>query len=105
MSTTDAAAAATQVQSIQATFLLSWRVVSVVLTLATTRRPLAFTVLFALVDIAFVLVLSGVLAASTALLTWGGIAAFAFCLVGTYLFYGAMTQETRSITGPPLEVL
>jgi uncharacterized protein len=93
VTTTDATAAASQVQATQATFLLSWLIVFVVLTLATTRLPLAFTVLFVLIDIAVALVLSGVLAASSALLTWGGIAVFAFCVVGAYLFYGAMAQE------------
>lgn len=103
--TTDAAAAASQVQAIQATFLLSWLIVLIVMTLATTRLPLAFTVLFALVDVALALVLSGVLAASTTLLTWGGIAVFAFCAVGAYLFYGAMNQElggTPASLGGPL---
>jgi succinate-acetate transporter protein len=85
--------AAVEVQKTQATFLISWLIVLVVVTLATMRLPIAFTALFVLVDVAVALVLGGVLAGSTALLTWGGIAVFAFCLVGIYLFYDAMNQE------------
>jgi hypothetical protein len=99
VSTTDATAAAGQVQATEATFLISWLVVLVVLTLATMRLPLAFTALFAIVDIAVALVLGGVLAGSASLLTWGGVAVFAFCLLGAYLFYDAMNQE---LGGSPL---
>ena len=48
------AAAATQ-----ELFLISWLVIVVVLTLATLRLPLAFTVIFGLVDLALLLVLLG----------------------------------------------
>ncbi|AEA23659.1 acetate uptake transporter family protein [Pseudonocardia benzenivorans] len=89
----DATAAATQVQAVQATFLISWLVVLVVVTLATMRLPLAFTLLFVVVDIAVALVLAGVLGGSTAMLTGGGIAVFVFCLIGVYIFYDAMNQE------------
>lgn len=94
----DATTAAGQVQSIQATFLIAWLVVFVVLTLATVRLPLAFTALFTFVVLTVVLVLAGVLAASTTLLTWAGVAVFVFCAIGVYLFYDAMTQE---LGGPP----
>jgi succinate-acetate transporter protein len=96
----DASTAAGQVQSIQATFLIAWLVVFVVLTLATLRLPLAFTALFAFVVIAVALVLAGVLAGSTTLLTWGGVAVFAFCLVGVYLFHDAMSQELGAAPRP-----
>ncbi|MGD9986886.1 GPR1/FUN34/YaaH family transporter [Pseudonocardia sp.] len=89
----DATTAATQVQSVQATFLIAWLVVFLTLTLATMRLPLAFTLLFVLVDLAVALVLGGVLAGSTTLLTWGGVAVFGFCLVGIYLFYDGMDGE------------
>ncbi|MGD9986275.1 acetate uptake transporter family protein [Pseudonocardia sp.] len=93
VSATDATAAASQIQSLQATFLISWLVVLVVVTLATMRLPLAFTLLFVFVDIAVALVLAGVLGGSTAMFTGGGIAVFVFCLIGIYLFYDAMNQE------------
>ena len=85
--------AAVEVQKIQATFLIAWLVVFVVATLATLRLPLAFTAMFVLVDAAVALVLGGVLAGSTALLTWGGIAAFAFALDGLYIYYVSMSGE------------
>ena len=40
-------------------YLISWLVVIVMLTLATLRLPVAFTVLFTLVDVALLLVLLG----------------------------------------------
>ncbi|GJF07588.1 GPR1/FUN34/YaaH family transporter [Pseudonocardia sp. D17] len=96
----DATAAASQVQSIQATFLISWLVVFVTLTLATLRLPLAFTLLFVLVDAAVALVLGGVLAGSTTLLTWGGVAVFAFCLVGVYLYFDGMDGDLGGSARP-----
>lgn len=96
----DATTATTQVQSVQATFLIAWLVVFVTLTLATLRLPLAFTLLFVLVDAAVALVLGGVLATSTTLLTWGGVAVFAFCLVGMYLFFDGMDGELGGPSRP-----
>lgn len=73
------------------TFLLSWLIGIVMLTLATLRLPSIFTLLFVLVDLALLLVLLGTAAGSTALLTVGGIAVFAFALIGVYLFFDAMS--------------
>lgn len=78
----------------QETFLLSWLIGVVVLTLASLRLPSVFTLLFVLVDIALLLVLLGTAADSTGLLFGGGIAVFAFTLVGVYLFVDAMGQAT-----------
>ncbi|MFC5992750.1 GPR1/FUN34/YaaH family transporter [Pseudonocardia hispaniensis] len=86
-------ALAGQIQSVQATFLISWLVVFIALTLATLRLPLAFTALFVVVDIAVVLVLSGVLSGSTTLLNAGGLAVLLFTAIGIYLYIGAMSQE------------
>ncbi len=69
------------------------------LTLATLRLPLAFTLLFGLVDVALLLVLLGTTQASTGLLKAGGYVVFAFAAVGVYLFYDATTQATG---GPAL---
>jgi len=85
--------------SVQELFLVSWLVVIVLLTLATVRLPLAFTVLFGLVDVALLLVLLGTTQASTGLLKAGGWVVFAFAAVGVYLFYDATTQATG---GPAL---
>jgi uncharacterized protein len=75
----------------QETFLLTWLIGVVVLTLASLRLPSVFTLLFVLVDIALLLVLLGTAGGSTGLLFGGGIAVFAFSLVGVYLFFDAMS--------------
>jgi succinate-acetate transporter protein len=89
----------------QETFLLSWLIGVVVLTLATLRLPVVFTLLFLLVDVALLLVLLGTAAGSTGLLAVGGIAVFAFALVGVYLFFDAMSVANGGSSlpmGPPL---
>jgi len=90
------AAAATQ-----ELFLISWLVIVVVLTLATLRLPLAFTLIFALVDVALLLVLLGTEEASTGLLKTGGYVVLAFAAVGVYVFYGAASLATGG-KGVPL---
>jgi succinate-acetate transporter protein len=90
------AAAATQ-----ELFLISWLVIIVVLTLATLRLPLAFTLIFALVDVALLLVLLGTEEASTGLLKTGGYVVLAFAAVGVYVFYGAASLATGG-KGVPL---
>ena len=79
----------------QQTFLLTWLIGVVVLTLVSLRLPLVFTLLFVLVAVALLLVLLAfVFGGSTTLLFFGGIAVFAFTLVGVYLFGDAMGQAT-----------
>ncbi|HWU20031.1 MAG TPA: GPR1/FUN34/YaaH family transporter [Nocardioides sp.] len=90
------AASALRVQEL---FLGSWLAVIVLLTLASLRLPLAFTVLFALVDCALLLVLLGTSQGSTTLTHLGGYAVFSFVVVGAYLFVDAMAQATG---GKPL---
>lgn len=90
------AAAATQ-----ELFLISWLVIIVVLTLATLRLPLAFTVILGLVDVALLLVLLGTEETSTGLLKAGGYVALAFAAVGVYVFYGAASLATGG-KGVPL---
>ena len=65
-----------------------------VLTLVTLRLPLAFTLIFALVDVALLLVLLGTEEASTGLLKTGGYVVLAFAAVGVYVFYGAASLAT-----------
>jgi uncharacterized protein len=97
---TDYSATSTEIQGVQATFLLTWLIVIVVLTLATLRLPLAFTVLFLFVIIVVVLVLLGVLGVATlTMFTLAGIGTFIFVLIGIYIFYDAMNQE---LGGKPL---
>ncbi|MCD2192453.1 acetate uptake transporter family protein [Actinomycetospora endophytica] len=78
----------------QETFLLTWLIGIVILTLASLRLPSVFTLLFVLVDLALLLVLLGTAAGSTGLLFGGGIAVFAFTLVGVYLFFDALSQAS-----------
>ena len=80
--------------STQELFLISWLVIVVVLTLVTLRLPLAFSVIFILVDVALLLVLLGTEEASTGLLKTGGYVVLAFAAVGIYVFYGAASLAT-----------
>ncbi len=84
----------------QKLFLLTWFIVIVMLTLVSLRLPLAFTVLFVFVDIALALVYFGTANASTTVTEAGGIAVFAFVLVGMYLYMDAMSAATGGKTFP-----
>jgi len=88
-------------QSTQELFLVSWLVVMVMLTLATLRLPVVYTVLFALVDLALLLVFLGVNQASTGLLKAGGYVVLVFAAVGVYLFFNMAALATGG-PGMPL---
>ncbi|MBC3193873.1 hypothetical protein H7X46_22690 [Pseudonocardia sp. C8] len=81
-----------QIGSIQSTYLLSFTLVFVLLTLATLRLPLMFTVGFVLVDITFVLAYLGVTAGNAGLFPIAGITTFGFCAVFAYILYDAFGQ-------------
>src|SRR6266567_7466734 len=85
------AAAATSTQEL---FLTSWLITIVMLTLATLRLPLAFTAVFALVDLALLLVLLGTANANANLAKAGGYAVLLFAAVGVYLFFSALSVAT-----------
>jgi succinate-acetate transporter protein len=87
---TDPAAA----RSTQELFLVAWLLIIVVLTLATLHLPLAFTVIFALIDLALLLVWMGTAQASTGILKTAGWVVLAFAAVGLYLFYGTASLAT-----------
>jgi succinate-acetate transporter protein len=78
----------------QGLFLISWLVVVGMLTLGSLRLPMAYTVLFALIEIALVLVLIGTLQGSAAVLQVAGVVVFVFAAVGVYLFFSAASQAT-----------
>ncbi len=78
----------------QGLFLITWLVVIVMLTVATLRLPSAFTLLFALVDLALLAVLIGTLNSSTGWLKLGGYIVFAFAAVGVYLFAAITSLAT-----------
>jgi uncharacterized protein len=86
-------------------FLVTWLVVIVMLTLATLRLPAAFTAVFALVDLALLLLLLAFAGASAAgvpsqgLLKAGGYVVLVFAALGVYLFTSAASAGTG---GQPL---
>lgn len=80
-------------------FLLVWAVAVAVLTLVTLRLPLAFTALFALIDLALVLVLLGNELESSAFTKLGGVVVLAFAGLGVYLFASSASVATG---GPAL---
>lgn len=84
----------------QGLFLLTWLGIVVMLTLTTLRLPLAFTVLFALIDFALIAVLIGTLQGSAGWLKLGGLLVFAFAAVGVYLYAGIASVVTGG-TGLP----
>jgi succinate-acetate transporter protein len=75
-------------------FLIAWVAVIGLLTLGSLRLPLAFTALFALVEVALVLDLLGTANASTTLVKAAGWAVFAFAAVGAYLYLSGMSAAT-----------
>ena len=70
-------------------FLLCWTVLIGVLTLATLRLPVAFTVLLGLVTLALALVTIGTLGTETSVVKAGGYVVLAFAALGAYLFVSA----------------
>ena len=92
-------------------FLLTWLIIIVMLTMATLRLPSAFTLVFALIDVALLLLLlafentSPLGAPSSGLLKTGGAVVLAFAAVGVYLFFSAAQAGTGGKAlplGPPL---
>jgi hypothetical protein len=83
-------------------FLISWLVVVLMLTLATLRLPMAFTLVFLLVDVALVLLFAGfnAIPASRGLLQAGGWVILAFAAVGVYLFFDTVSQATGGSSLP-----
>ena len=77
-----------------AAFLISWLIIVGVLTLGSLRLPSAFTLIFALIDLALILVLAATLNGSPGLAKAGGIAVFAFAAVGAYVFAGSLSVAT-----------
>ncbi|WP_375483453.1 GPR1/FUN34/YaaH family transporter [uncultured Jatrophihabitans sp.] len=94
-----ASAAVTAIDDSVKTFLLAWLILIVILTLASIRLPAAFTLLFALVDVALLFVYLAYHNASAGVpdsgqLKTGGVFVFAFVAVGAYLFFDAMFAAT-----------
>ena len=82
------------IKSTQELFLTAWLVIIVMLTLATLRLPVAYTVLFGLIDLALLLVLIGTANASTGTLKVAGYVVLLFAALGVYLFFSTLSQAT-----------
>ena len=80
-------------------FLLTWLVLIVMLTLATLRLPLAFTAVFALIDVALLLLFINTIHASAGLSKAAGYVVLAFAALGVYVFFGSASMATG---GKPL---
>ena len=80
-------------------FLVTWLVIIVMLTLATLRLPLAFTLVFVLIDVALLLLFINTIHASTGLSKTAGYVVLAFAALGVYLFFGSASVATG---GKPL---
>jgi succinate-acetate transporter protein len=90
---------ATAATATQELFLSAWLIIIVMLTLATLRLPAAFTAVFALIDVALILLLIGAAQASSGLNKTAGYFVLAFAAVGVYIFFGSASQATG---GKPL---
>jgi hypothetical protein len=75
-------------------FLITWLVIIVMLTLATLRLPLTFTAVFALIDVALLLLLINTFHASSGLTKTAGYVVLAFAALGVYLFFGSAGVAT-----------
>jgi succinate-acetate transporter protein len=85
------AAAAVHTQGL---FLITWLVVLGLLTLGTLRLPLAFTLLFALIEATLAVVLAATINGNSDLSKVGGVLTFAFAAVGAYIYLGASSVAT-----------
>jgi succinate-acetate transporter protein len=84
----------------QALFLITWLVIIGLLTISTLRLPLAFTILFVLIDAALAVVLAATINSSTDLSKVGGWLTFAFAAVGAYIYVGVNEAATGGGTIP-----
>jgi succinate-acetate transporter protein len=81
------------VASVQSTYLLSFTLVFVLLTLATLRLPLAFTAGFVFVSATFLLAFLGVSTGNAGLFPIAGITTFVFCAIFAYILVDGIQQE------------
>lgn len=89
----EAALTTAQVSNIQAAYLLSFSITFILLTLATLRLPIMFTVGFVFVDITFVLAYLGVALGNASLFPLAGIATFIFTAVFAYILFSEFGSD------------
>lgn len=87
-------AMASVVVNTQVTFLVSFLVLFIAITLTTLRLFLTFTILMVVVDITVVIVTLGVINGSTGLLQVGAIGVFTFTAIGLYIWASGMSVGT-----------
>jgi succinate-acetate transporter protein len=80
---------AKDVTHVEAMFLITWAIVLGALTIASLRLPLAFTLVFALVVLALILLVPATINADSGLTHAAGVVVLAFAALGIYLFLGA----------------
>jgi uncharacterized protein len=83
--------AANDVATAVAVFLICWIVVIVMLTAATLKLPVAFTVLLGLVDVALAILLANLYWPSFLLQMLASAFVFAFVALGIYLYFHVMS--------------
>ncbi|MDQ1541456.1 MAG: uncharacterized protein QOH29_2182 [Actinomycetota bacterium] len=81
-------------------FLITWAVVMFTLTVASVRLPLAYTLVFALVVLALVLLILGSVNGDSALNKAAGYVALVFAALGLYLFLSAASIATGGRSYP-----
>lgn len=79
--------------SVRATYLLSFLIVFVILTVATLRLPLMFTAGFVFVVATFALAFIGVTTGSAGLFPIAGITTFIFCAIFAYILVDGIGQD------------
>jgi len=78
---------ASQVATTVAVYLLCWLITIVVLTLATLRLPVVFTILLSLVDVALALLLVSTYTGSALAQVVAGVIIFGFIAVAIYIYF------------------
>jgi uncharacterized protein len=81
-------------------FLITWAVVMFTLTVASVRLPLAYTLVFALVVVALVLLIFGTINGDSTLNKAAGYVALAFAGLGLYLFLATASIATGGRSFP-----
>jgi succinate-acetate transporter protein len=79
--------------SVQSTYLLSFLIVFVILTVATLRLPLAFTAGFVFVCATFALAFIGASTGNAGLFPIAGICTFIFCAIFAYVLVDGIGQD------------
>jgi len=95
----------TAVADTQKIFLISWIAIVSMLVLATLRLPMVYTLLFAIVDVALILNLLGVIQSSANMTKAAGWVLMAVAAIVVYLFFGSANHATGGKEfplGPPI---